>query len=275
MEDAPAAESPARASSPPGFSWRRLGDGPAATRFLTAAGFPAPHGFSCRWRTGPEAGGAADLGRRDDASSDLERFAAAFGARVLHSLRQVHGSRVHQPGGAPAGPEAEADAAVVTRAGSGAAIKTADCVPILLADPDGGAVAGVHAGWRGSCRGVAGAAVRALVRRTGAGPDALGAVIGPAIGPCCFEVGPEVPETFAAAGRDPRRITAQAPSPRGRPRLDLQLENRLQLLAAGLDPGRIRTARLCTRCEPAFHSYRREGRGVGRNWALVVARRRR
>ena len=170
----------------------------------------------------------------------------------------------------PATPEPEADAVVTDAPGDGAAIKTADCVPVLLADPESGAVAGAHAGWRGTCRGVAGAAVRALVGRSGAAPHTLHAVIGPAIRACCFEVGPEVPEAFAAAGRDPTRITAEAPSPRGRPRLDIQLENRLQLVAAGLDPDRIRTANLCTRCEPAFHSYRREGPGVGRNWSLVA-----
>ncbi len=245
-------------------------------RLLAADGFPAPHGFSCRWRSasGGATGGATgtaretDLGRRDEAAADLERFAAAFGSRGFHSLRQVHGRRIHEPGGAPATPEA--DGVVVSAPGRGAAIKTADCVPVLLADPDGGAVAGAHAGWRGTCLGVVGAAVRALVRRTGGDPGGLHAVIGPAIGACCFEVGPEVPEAFAAAGRDPARFTAPAPSRRGRPRLDLPLENRLQLVAAGLDPANIRTASLCTRCEPAFHSYRREGPGAGRNWSLVV-----
>ncbi len=167
-------------------------------------------------------------------------------------------------------PPPEADGFVALPGAAGAVIKTADCVPVLLADPATGAVGGAHAGWRGSCLGVARAAVEALAEATGSAPSSFHALIGPAIGPCCFEVGPEVPAAFAAAGRDPARITAAAPSARGRPCLDLPKENRLQLLEAGLDASRVTVAEVCTRCEPAFHSYRREGSGVGRNWSVVV-----
>lgn len=214
-----------------------------------------------------------DLGRRDAAGEDLARLAGTFGVSRLCALRQVHGRRVERFGGgsAPRGePAPEADAFVIATGGAAGAIKTADCVPVLLADPASGAVAGAHAGWRGTCLGVAGEAVRALHRATGTPPEIFHAVIGPAIGPCCFEVGPEVLEAFAAAGRDPARFTAPEPSLRGRPRLDLPLANRLQLLEAGLDPSRIALAPLCTRCLPVFHSYRREGPGVGRNWSVIA-----
>ena len=75
-------------------------------------------------------------------------------------------------------------------------IRTADCVPILIADPNNRAVAAVHAGWRGAAAGIAAGTVERLVQEFGSNPGELLVAIGPAIGPCCFEVGPEVAEQF-------------------------------------------------------------------------------
>ncbi len=260
---------------PDGFRWREFGSGAANAstsdepiEALASERFPALHGFTCRVRNRqPD---APSLGVRDEAAADLELLERATGAHVLHSLRQVHGDRAHVAADQARYPTPPpGDALVVGAAGSGVAIKAADCVPVLLADPVSGAVAGAHAGWRGTVVRVVEKAAQALAAEVGARPSRLAAVIGPAIRVCCFEVGPEVVSAFSENGHDVDGIATQ-PS-RGRPHLDLPLANRLQLLAAGLREDAIQDAALCTRCHPAFRSYRREGPGVGRNWSVVVA----
>ena len=259
---------------PDGFRWQEFGSGAANAstsnepiEALVSERCPALHGFTCRVRNRqPD---APSLGVRDQAAADLKLLERATGAHVLHSLRQVHGNRVHVAADqARYRTPPPGDALVAGAAGSGVAIKAADCVPVLLADPVSGAVAGAHAGWRGTLVRVVEKAAQALAAEVGARPSRLAAVIGPAIRVCCFEVGPEVVSAFSENGHDVDGIAIQ-PS-RGRPHLDLPLANRLQLLAAGLREDAIQDAALCTRCHPAFHSYRREGLGVGRNWSVAV-----
>ena len=263
---------------PPGFRWRSLSPGgemaadPEETlEALVSIGFPALHGFTCRIRNGKPNG--LPLGARQEAEADLDLLERAAGVHALHSMRQVHGDRVRIAPDArqrdPSPPPA--DALIARTAGSGVAVKAADCVPVLLADPVSGAVAGVHAGWRGTLARVAGKAARELAAEAGAPLSRLAAVIGPSIRACCFEVGPEVVSAFTENGHDVDRIASTPGSSRGRPHLDLPLANRLQLRAAGLREDAIQDAALCTRCHPVFHSYRREGPGVGRNWSVVVA----
>ena len=203
--------------------------------------------------------------------ADLDLLERAAGVRGVHAMRQVHGNDVHVVRGVKR-PDVPAvgDASVTRIPRTAVAIKAADCVPVLLADPVSGAVAGAHAGWRGTLVGVVEAAARVLAAESGAPPSRLKAAIGPAIRACCFEVGPEVVSAFREKGYEVDRLTLR-PQAEGRPHLDLVLANRLQLLAAGLPGHAIEDAALCTRCQPAFHSYRREGPGVGRNWSVVVA----
>ena len=180
---------------------------------------------------------------------------------VLWLLRQVHGDTVVEPPW-PAPPAA--DAAVSTRAGELLGVETADCLPVLLVDPVRRAAAAVHAGWRGSAAQVVARAVQALVVR-GSRPRDLLAALGPAIGPCCYEVGDELRPAFGAEAAH-----VFLPGPNGRPRLDLAAANRRQLLAAGLRPPAITHLDECTRCRPElYHSYRREGRGSGRMISYV------
>ncbi len=131
-------------------------------------------------------------------------------------------------------------------------VVTADCVPVLLAGPNG--LAAVHAGWRGLVGGV----ISATLERLG-GADI--AWIGPTIGPCCYEVGEEVAEQFPAE--------AVVPGPADRPHLDLVAVARQQL--KGVEE--VRIVAICTKCAAdRLYSYRREGKGVGRNVAFIWKR---
>jgi YfiH family protein len=145
-------------------------------------------------------------------------------------------------------------------------VKYADCVPILLATPDGRAVAAVHAGWRGVVAGVVHAAVAHLTRR--ADPSQLLAAIGPSISLDNFEVGPEVLTAFE------RLFGPHAPNRRhdnGKGHVDLRRSVRLQLLAARLTPDHIDETDRCTHCDAQeFYSHRREGPATGRMAALIT-----
>lgn len=178
--------------------------------------------------------------------------------------RQIHSARV-LPAAAP-GECGEGDALTTDLPGLALAVVTADCVPVLLAGPSGegnvARVAAVHAGWRGIASGVILATLRAL-----GNPEGWTAWIGPAIGPCCYEVGEEVAAQIAAASTP----EAVVPHPGGRPHLDLLRATTHQLQAAGVAD--ITALPICTRCETArLSSYRREGKGGGRNLAFIWRR---
>ncbi len=93
----------------------------------------------------------------------------------------------------------EADGVMTDEHGVALVVQVADCVPLLMADPRTGAVAAVHAGWRGTAANIAAAAVRRLQQQYGCRPEDLVAAIGPCIGACCYQVGPEVREAFTSA----------------------------------------------------------------------------
>lgn len=207
------------------------------------------------------------------------RAAAPPGTLLLE--KQVHGTRVvHADGGAGLSPTpaddgfariaAEADALVSARKGSVVGVRTADCVPLLLVSPRARWAAAVHAGWRGTLGGIAGEAVRAAA---GAGirPDELVAALGPSIGPCCYEVSPELGDEFAKAGLVPVEAPSIGPGrEHGRPHLDLRAANRVVLERAGLPPGSIQTVGPCTRCaRERYHSFRAEPESAGRQVSWI------
>jgi YfiH family protein len=155
-------------------------------------------------------------------------------------------------------------------------VRVADCVPLLMADPRTGAVAAVHAGWRGTAAGIADAAVRRLHQQYGCKPEDIVAAIGPCIGACCYQVGPEVREAFSSTSSTtatPVDVDAWfTPDPhRGdRLRFDGGAANRDQLIAAGLNPANVHLARLCTMTHLShFYSYRAEGAGTGRLLGVI------
>ena len=202
-------------------------------------------------------------------AAPLDRFAwlvHGFGARQgsipagiarVAWLKQIHSAEWVYAAGR-AGLLGPGDALIENTPGAVVGVRTADCLPILLADERLRAVAAIHAGWRGTAAGIARRTVEAMSRRFGSRPADLHAAIGPGIGKCCYEVGPEVAERFGEPGQA---------------RLDLADANRRQLLQAGLDTARIYAANLCTMCLAGeFHSFRRDREAAGRMRSCIGIR---
>jgi purine-nucleoside/S-methyl-5'-thioadenosine phosphorylase / adenosine deaminase len=206
------------------------------------------------------------------ANGELTRILPLLGWDALPWIRpaQRHGRRVlfvpGPPSDALASPR-EADGLATASRGVLIAIAAADCVPIILFDSRNDAGAVLHAGWRGTCAGIAREGVEVLRKRCRSRPGDLRAVIGPSIGPCCYEIGSEVVEAFRSAGHALEPILRS----RGeREHLDLREANRRILLQAGVAPERIHDLDLCTRCrEDLFPSYRRDGSSAGRLLAFL------
>jgi YfiH family protein len=260
------------------------------SELLTGLGFR--HGFSLR------SGGVSappydslNLGRTvgDDPTRvlhNLERFAHEVGFAVdgLYEVSQVHGAHVEHADESVlpvAFRTREADALVSggrvgsrtneerTSRGCAVGIKVADCVAVLLADPETGAVAAAHAGWRGVVNNVIGATVQALAERHGASALRLHAALFPCIGVSAFEVGDDVAAQLESA------VASAAVVVRGahKPHVDLALATRLQLRRAGLLEVHVETVVGCTFSEPQrFFSFRRDGGVTGRHLAAIVPR---
>jgi YfiH family protein len=247
---------------------------------LTSPVIPAPfrHGFTTR------AGGVSappfdslNLGMkwgdgRENVLENRRRLLGASGASALYLARQVHGAQVVQvrPGDDPAIVAGEeADAVCSDAPGLAVGVYVADCVPLVLADPRTGAYAAVHAGWRGTVAGVVEATVAALARSYGTRREELRVALGPAIGPCCFEVGPEVAAAFAAALPGAAGVVVEQTG--RKPHVDLRQALRLQLLGAGVAAVGIDAGGPCTMCDPAgrFYSYRRDATHTGQHVGFI------
>jgi hypothetical protein len=214
---------------------------------LRSADVPSDHAFNARGR-----------------AAALTAFEAATGLGAVRQTKQVHGATVVE--GAASTEETEADGLLSFSGGPAVGVRTADCVPILLADPGSGAVAAVHAGWRGVVAGIAAAAVAGLR----SAPSGMLAAIGPAIGPCCFEVGAEVVDALVKAGAMPEdRRFANGRSHAGKPLVDLRACVAFQLEKSGLSKERIELVGGCTCCDAHYHSFRREGASSGRMLAAI------
>jgi polyphenol oxidase len=187
----------------------------------------------------------------------------------LVTLKQMHSAVVRPVAGTGAAERASlwGDGLITGEPGVLLGIQTADCLPILIADRKRRGVGAFHAGWRGTLKGIVQRGVASMGREFGSMPEDLIAAIGPGIGPCCFAVGAEVRELFAArypysdelfSGGD-RRLT-----------LDLVEANRRQLQAAGLAPEAVFSFNACTSCRTdEFFSYRAERGKTGRMMAVI------
>ena len=205
---------------------------------------------------GPYAGLNLGLHVGDDPAAVAANRAQLCAALALPSepfwLTQVHGCDAVSAQ-APSAEPPTADAALTCEPGRVCVVLTADCLPLLLCDRAGTVCAAVHAGWRGLQRGVIEATIAAL----GVPPSSLLAWLGPAIGPACFEVGPEVRAAFVDA--DPAAAVAFRAGSGDRLLADIYALARLRLAAAGVSA--VFGGDLCTVSDPdRFFSYRRDGR---------------
>ncbi|XP_075930391.1 purine nucleoside phosphorylase LACC1 [Petromyzon marinus] len=181
------------------------------------------------------------------------------------------------------GPEepAEYDGLLTARPGVTLGAPGADCIPLLLADPVRGACGAVHSGWRGTVGDIGGVAVRAMVAELGCSARDLRVVLGPSIGPCCFQVGPEVAARFSAIDATCLRHLAD-----GTTNGDLRRATRILLERSGVLPEHIDdgtapgqrdadtgVVTLCTSCHPElFFSYRRDGSEFGTMLGFIALR---
>lgn len=211
--------------------------------------------------------GPAPGERWENVNENRRRFFRAIGLGALKpiALRQVHGNRlIEVRGGGEGGRKSLGDGLMAEEKGLALTISTADCYPIILASLRPRALALLHAGRAGTARGILASAVSGMENAYGVKAEELLAVLGPGIGPCCYEVGEEVAGEF--------RGTAGAlrPGEDGKYFLDLPAVIRSQLHEAGLPEDRIILPGVCTCCEgELFFSHRREGPFTGRLMAVA------
>jgi YfiH family protein len=250
-------------------------------RALRCTRLAAPHLFSSRDLRLRAPSGSLPESASEDADAEWTAVARSLGVPPgsLRLVKQVHGIDVivaRRPStGLTAGGEPvpttrpQADIIVSDDPEVAIGVRVADCAPVLLHDPVRHAAGAAHAGWRGTAAGAAGAAVRAMQEAFGSRPADLVAAIGPCLGACCGEVGPDVVDAFRAGGAGRASLAAWfSPGTGDRSFLDLERANRDQLQDAGVSPEAIFGAGLCTKTHlTRLHSYRgdreRAGRMVG------------
>ncbi len=241
--------------------------------------------------------GFTEWDKRKTVESNRATLLSALGAQemCLAPLRQFHSDLIYSFD-EPVSKGPRADACITRVPGILLAVQTADCVPILLVDTERRAVAAIHAGWRGTLKRIVAKTLGRMQMSLGTRHRDVIAAIGPAIGACCYEVGPEVAQAFAgqfatardwfdgpfdqlAAGDTPNPLQwltmvppgHQPPAPRVN--LDLRAANRWQLREAGLSEKNILISDLCTSCRTdLLFSYRREGNLSGRLMAVIGIR---
>jgi YfiH family protein len=289
-----------RASSPAWAIRRARGVQVVESRALGKLGWLA-HGFSTRPGGSSVIQGkpALNLGftdwdERERVTANRQKFLASLGARKmpLITVRQFHSDVIHVAA-APAGEAPKADALITATPGLLLGVQTADCVPILLADTKQRVVAAIHAGWRGTLARIAVKTLGRMRMEFGTRASDVVAALGPAIGSGCYEVGPEVAQSFAtqflpaadwfegpfeqlAHGEEPLWLPWLTMMPPGhvppppRVQLDLRAANRWQLLDAGVPDKQISVSDLCTACRTdLLFSYRREAAKTGRMMAVI------
>ncbi len=236
------------------------------------------HGFSTRSGGVSEAPfESLNLGRSvgDDAAAVREnhrRWAHEMGYDVerLFETSQVHGVevRVIEPTDLVEKVRAENADALVTRTNV-IGVRTADCTPVLVADPESGAVAAIHAGWRGVVAGVVQAGIRTLEQVSGGTASRFIVAIGPCIRAESFEVGEDVAAEIARVSHGVEVVIRKVP----RPHVDMVRAVRAQLAALGVPDSSIDDVGGDTFAEPTrFFSYRRDREGSGRHLSVIAAR---
>lgn len=223
---------------------------------------------------------AAHVG--DDPGAVVEnriRACRALGSGIDDMVcgEQVHGYSVHVVTDGDRGKGSRdssgaipgTDALITNRPGILLSSYYADCVPVMIMDPVKKVIGLVHAGWKGTMRRIAEAAVQKMSLVFGTDPGDCLAAIGPSIGSCCYEIDHPVMTAFNNSGFSPLAFTEKAGE--GRWKLDLWLANQITLEEAGIKPYNIVVAKLCTACRPdLFFSYRRQSGKCGRMASLMM-----
>ncbi|MGA8014079.1 MAG: peptidoglycan editing factor PgeF [Candidatus Acidiferrales bacterium] len=244
--------------------------------------------------------GFTDWDSRARVLENRKKVFRAIGADKLRAitLRQIHSDVAHRVDSSNAGAKdaPQGDALFTREPGLLLVVQTADCIPILLADPKRRAIAAIHAGWRGTLRRIAAKTLGRMHMEFGTRPEDVVAALGPGIGRCCYEVGSEVARDFdaqfpnarewfdgpfdalASGDNDPNWLPWLTMMPPGhqppplRVHLDLIAANRAILADAGIPARQISSSGLCTACRTdLLFSYRRE-RTTGRLMAAIGIR---
>jgi len=187
--------------------------------------------------------------------ADFLSFAESRGMRPV-IMHQLHSAIIHRIDEAPE-KKLEGDALTTDVPGFLLVIRTADCLPVLLADDENRAVGAVHCGWRGTEERVLEKAVKAMGEAYGSKPADMLAALGPCIGAACYEVGRDVHEALSRAGF-PATVFCAAPGRERKYLLDLRAANARLLGDLGFKKANVfNPGPTCTHCEPSLLSYRR------------------
>jgi len=204
--------------------------------------------------------------RLPDRSLSLSRL--GVDRLTLRTVRQVHGDEIIVVDRSSWTAQPEADGMITADTDVLLGIVSADCVPVLIVAPQHGLVASLHAGWRGTLKGISVRAVEKLKTNWNVPPTSLWVALGPAIGGCCYEVGAEVGEAMAQRWNLGDSVAWQPRGEKGL--LDLRTVNLAQLIAVGVLRNRIQLVGPCTFCDSErFASYRREGSAASRQLSVI------
>jgi YfiH family protein len=203
----------------------------------------------------------------DLVAANMERliFHASLRSRP-HQAKQTHGSDHLICHGEGLVHDTKADILITEEANCPVAVRTADCLPVLLADPVNRIIAAVHAGWRGTAKQVVTHAVKNMVLQ-GAAVQNIHAALGPSIGLCCFEIGEDTAQQLASSALRAENAIDRNTNPHA----DLTAINTMQLQETGISDQHIESSPACTCCNPdRFYSYRRDHGQTGRHLAVVA-----
>jgi YfiH family protein len=192
---------------------------------------------------------------------DMKKAVGLHDLRIV-TMRQVHGNHILDIRDKHLKEASEADGMVSGEREIFLGVLTADCVPILFNVPDKKLVAGLHAGWRGTLAGITTKMVNHLRERFDVEPASVEVAMGPAIGPCCYEIGTDVSNSIVQKWGGTAKKTLQLRD--GKSYLDLRQLNRLQLEEAGVPSEKTYQIGPCTSCAANdFFSYRRQKKKNG------------
>lgn len=216
--------------------------------------------------------------RKENIKRNWDLLSSAFDIPVenFFTVDQVHGDEIliiddEADVVAGKGRNFPFDGIVTAKPGIAIGIKTADCIPVFFIDPVKRIVGAVHAGWKGTSLSIAVRAVDLLGKRFGSDSKDIRVVIGPAIGPCCYEVDKRVFESMKHL--PDRGLCFEEGYKEGKWMFDLGAANKFQLQERGIPVGNIYSADLCTSCQrDTFFSHRGNGGGTGRQLNFIMLR---